>query len=209
MSEIIITTLKPEYAPALAAIQRASFPTLDPAELLQVKHFLKHYELFPEGNFVALVDGQPVGLGAGFLTNFDFENCQHRFSDMIAGGFFTNHDPDGDWYYGGDISVHPDYRRRGIGARLYAARKDVVKRLNRKGIVAGGFLPGYIRYKGKISVPDYVAGIVAGEIYDSTLSFQLSQGFTVRGMLENYMEDSASDHWAALIAWENPDYRPP
>lgn len=208
MSEIIITPLKPEYAAPLAAIQRASFPTLDAAELLQEKHILKHYELFPEGNFVALVDGRVVGMGSGFLTHFDFENYQHRFSDIIAGGYFTNHDPNGCWYYGGDISVHPDYRRRGIGSRIYEARKGVVRRLNRKGIVAGGFMPGYGSYRDKLSIPDYVAGVVAGEIYDSTLSFQLHQGFTVRGLLENYMEDSASDNCAALIVWENPDYQP-
>ena len=49
--------------------------------------------------------------------------------------------------------------------------------------------------------------MVAREIWDSTLSFQLKNGFTVRGMLENYIEDGASDNWATLICWKNPAYR--
>jgi hypothetical protein len=33
-------------------------------------------------------------------------------------------------------------------------------------------------------------------------------GFQVRGMIANYIEDSASDNWATLIEWVNPDYKP-
>ena len=46
---------------------------------------------------------------------------------------------------------------------------------------------------------------MAGRIYDRTLSFQLSNGFEVRGVLENYLEDEANDGWAALIVWEDED----
>jgi len=148
-----------------------------------------------------------VGLGSGFFTDFDFGHAQHTFQEMIAGGYYTNHDPDGEWYYGADIGVHPDYRGLGLGRRLYDARKDLVRRHGRRGIVAGGVLPGYPRYRGRMSVPEYVERVVAGELTDPTLSFQLKMGFTVRGMLEDYLEDSASDNWATLIVWENADFR--
>jgi hypothetical protein len=36
---------------------------------------------------------------------------------------------------------------------------------------------------------------------------QLRNGFEVRGMLENYIEDTNSDNWAALIFWPNPEYQ--
>jgi hypothetical protein len=45
--------------------------------------------------------------------------------------------------------------------------------------------------------------VVAGELQDPTLTFQMSHGFEVRGLLENYLEDEADDGWAALIVWEN------
>jgi hypothetical protein len=83
----------------------------------------------------------------------------------------------------------------------------VVRRYNKKGIVAGGLIPGYARYKSMLTPHEYVDKVVAGELFDPTLSFQLRNGFYVRGSLQNYIEDSASDNWATLIEWVNPDYR--
>jgi hypothetical protein len=54
-----------------------------------------------------------------------------------------------------------------------------------------------------MTAAEYVTAVVAGELSDPTLSFQLSHGFQVRGMLEDYLEDEADDGWAALIVWEN------
>lgn len=202
-----ITIIQPQYAKALEQLQRDCFPTLGKQELMLEAHFLKHCELFPEGNFIALADGKVVGLGSGFLIDFDFDHPEHTFLEIIAAGYYTNHDPDGDYYYGADISVHPDYRRRGIGKMLYAARQNIVKQLNRKGIVAGGLIPDFAYHKDKMTVNQYVDAVVAGKLYDSTLSFQLKNGFSVRGLLENYIEDSASDNWSTLIVWDNLDYK--
>lgn len=206
-TEIVIKTLKLQHAVALEQLQRDSFPTLAESELMVAAHFLKHAELFPEGNFVALYDDKVVGLGSGFLIDFDFDHPNHTFMEIIARGYYTHHDPKGDWYYGGDISVHPDYRKRGIGSLLYAARKNIVKTLNKKGIVAGGLIPDFAKYKDKMTVQAYVDKVVTGEMRDSTLSFQMRHGFEVRGLLENYIEDEASDNWSTLIVWDNPDYQ--
>ena len=54
---------------------------------------------------------------------------------------------------------------------------------------------------------DYVDKVVQGQLRDNTLSFQLGRGFVVRGLLRDYIEDEASDNWATLIVWHNPDYR--
>ena len=202
-----IETIKPRYARALEQLQRDCFPTLGADELMRAEHFLNHCRLFPEGNFVALHQNRVIGLGSGFLIDFDFEHAQHSFQEIIAGGFYSNHDPNGDWYYGGDISVHPAYRRRGVGSLLYEARKDIVKDMNRRGIVAGGLIPGFADYKARLTPRQYVDQVVAGALYDSTLSFQLGRGFAVRGLLEDYIEDDASDNWATLIVWMNPSYR--
>ncbi|MCY3781424.1 MAG: GNAT family N-acetyltransferase [Chloroflexi bacterium] len=204
---IRIETIEPRYARALEQLQRDCFPTLGAEELMREEHFLNHCKLFPEGNFVALLDERVIGLGSGFLIDFDFEQAQHSFQEIIDGGYYSHHDPQGDWYYGADISVHPDFRRRGVGSLLYGARKDIVRGLKRRGIVAGGLIPGFADYKAAMTPQDYVARVVAGELYDSTLSFQLGRGFAVRGLLEDYIEDEASDNWATLIVWENPDFQ--
>lgn len=201
-----LVTIAPEHAEALEALQIICFPTLGADELMRKEHFLSHCRIFPEGDFVVLDGERVVGLGSGFLTNFDFNAPQHTFREIIADGYYTNHDPHGTWYYGGDISVHPDYRGRGIGKWLYDARKALARERNLQGIVAGGVLPGFAAHKTTLSIQDYVAKVVAGELSDPTLSFQLRQGFTVRGLLENYLEDKAADNWATLIVWDNPDY---
>ena len=46
---------------------------------------------------------------------------------------------------------------------IYKARKNVVRRYNRRGIVAGGVLPGYAR-KQRMAVDEYVRRAVAGEL---------------------------------------------
>ncbi|MCB0127868.1 MAG: GNAT family N-acetyltransferase, partial [Caldilineaceae bacterium] len=73
-------------------------------------------------------------------------------------------------------------------------------------IVAGGLIPGYADHKSTLSVQAYVDQVVAGELFDPTLSFQLRSGFRVRGLIRDYIEDSASDNWATLIEWVNPDW---
>jgi GNAT superfamily N-acetyltransferase len=208
MSDILIDTLKPAYARTLEQLQVACFPTLAPSERLREEHFLKQCEICPDCNFVAMVDGHIVGLGAGFLIDFDFEDTDHTFMEILADGYYTNHSPAGSYYYGADISVHPHYRRRGIGARLYEVRKELVRRLNRRGIVAGGVMPGFAAHKHRMTAHEYIDKVIRGELYDSTISFQMHQGFKVMGLLENYIHDAASDNWSALILWENPDYVP-
>ena len=204
---IRLVNIEPRYAGALERLQLECFPTLARHELMREEHFLSHYQIFPEGDFVALEvtpEGERVvGLGSGFLTDFDFENSNHTFKEVIAEGYYTNHNPNGAWYYGADISVHPVFQGRGVGKKLYEARKDLVRERGLKGIVAGGVLPGYAAHKDRLSVPNYVQKVVAGELFDPTLSFQLRNGFEVRGLLEGYLEDEASDNWATLIVWEN------
>jgi len=206
---IKLVQLSPQYAKPLAKLQRICYPTCDPEELFQEKHFLVHCQRFPEGTFVALCEDVVVGMGAGILRPFDFDNPEHDIETIMGDSYYSGHQPDGDYYYGTDISVHPDFRRHGIGSLIYAARKDLVRRLNKRGIVAGGFLPGYAKYKHTLSCLEYVQKVAAQELYDPTLSFQLhKQGFQLRGVLPNYMVNTASNNYASLIYWENPDYQP-
>lgn len=208
MSTITITTIRPEFFAQLEQLQRTCYPTLGLHELMRVEHFTSQYQIFPEGQIVVLDGERVIGQGSGFFIDFDFDHPNHRFKEICDNFYFTRHNPSGAYYYGADISVHPDYRGQGIGKRIYAARQAIVQRYNKQGIVAGGLIPGYAAYKGKLSVQEYVDRVVAGALQDATLSFQLRSGFQVRGLIENYIEDSASDNWSTLIVWTNPAYQP-
>lgn len=210
--QVTVVNIQPGHFAALEELQRICYPMLGAQELMVVEHYASQFRLFAEGQFVALEGdgsgGQVVGQGSGFLTDFDFDHPAHTFREICDEFYFTRHNPQGAYYYGADISVHPDWRGQGIGKLIYAARKDLVQRRNRRGIIAGGMIPDYVRFHGTLTPYEYVAKVVAGELTDSTLSFQLRQGFRVRGLLENYLEDASSLNWATLIVWENPLYLP-
>ena len=207
MSDVFITTLRPEHFDALAELQRTVYPTLGSQELMRAEHFAAQYMLFPQGQFVALLDDRVVGQGSGFFINFDFDHPNHTFREICAEFYFTHHDPDGAYYYGADISVHPEMRGRGIGRLIYGARKALVISANRRGIVAGGLIPGFAAYKAQMTPHEYVRRVLVGELQDATLNFQLRMGFQVRGLIPDYIEDRASDNWATLIEWVNPQFQ--
>jgi GNAT superfamily N-acetyltransferase len=203
LTKVEVVNLDVELASELAMIELACFPKANPDGLLSEEDIRAYATVFPEGYFVAMVDDRPVGMGAGIYLDFDFEHPQHTLADISGQHQCGNHDPLGEWYYGTDITVHPDFRGRGIGRLLYERRKRLVIADKKRGIVAGGALPGYYQHKMTLPIEIYVDRVVAGELFDPTLSFQLANGFEVRGLLENYVEDEADDGWAALIVWEN------
>ena len=155
-------------APALEAIQRASFPTLAADELITAAHYRAHIERFPEGQLaVVTAERQLVACSTDFRTTFDFGHIEHRYIDAVDHNWLGRHDPDGDWLYGADVGVLPGYRRRGLARRLYEARHALVRRLRLRGHVAGGLLRGYGAWKARMAVDEYVARVVAGELVGS------------------------------------------
>lgn len=208
---IEVVNTAPQHVQELEALQRIVFPTLTDNELFTAEKYLNHLRLFPQGQFVAMatIGGvqKCVGATSTYRANFDFDDYQHTFLEAIAHGWLSNHDPQGEWLYGVDVSVHPDFRRKGIGSRLYDARKALVKRLNLRGEVAGGMIPGYEHYKAKMTVETYIEKVVAGEILGKTLPMQLKNGFVVRGILYDHITDPRADNTATLLVRKNPDYR--
>jgi len=195
---------------ALEALELQAFPTADPADLYDEAELIYLADDFPEGSVIGF-DGpgrtDPVAVGLGVRTHFDFDNPQHVLKELLEDApTKSGDDPDGPWYYGTDIVVRPDYRRRGIGRELYDLRKQMCVDLNLAGIVAGGVIPGYAEHKHALSADEYITKVVAGELYDRTLTFQLENGFEARCALADYMRDPEVDNYASLIVWTNPQY---
>jgi ribosomal protein S18 acetylase RimI-like enzyme len=207
LSAPVIVNLERAMAADLERIELTCFPMANPDDLLSREDIEAYASVFPEGYFVAMVDQRPVGMGAGIYLDFDFSHPQHTIAGITGDHQCGNHDPAGAWYYGTDITVLPEFRGQGIGKLLYEKRKALVKADNKRGIIAGGSLPGFYDHKGRMPIDEYVDRVVAGELIDPTLTFQMSNGFEVRGLLENYIEDESDDGWAALIVWENPDHQ--
>ena len=161
---------------------------------------------YPEGQFVALYEGKIAGYCATMRLDERLALAPHSWDEITNDGFGSRHDPTGDWLYGYEMCVDPDLRGVRIGQRLYDIRKALAERLELKGIVVGGRLPGYSRLRRKVGSPEeYLEQVQTGKLRDPTLGFQLRNGFEPVGILKNYLpEDTASAGFAAHMVWRNP-----
>jgi GNAT superfamily N-acetyltransferase len=168
-----------------------------------------HLEVFPEGQLVVeeIATGRIVGMASSLIVRWDDYDFHADWREWTDGGFFTNHDPEeGRTLYGAEVMADPALQRRGIGKRLYSARRALVRRLGLKRIRAGARLRGYHRHAAKLSPAAYVEKVVAGELRDPTLSFQLREGFEVVAVVPSYLRnDPESLGHAVVIEWLNPD----
>lgn len=200
---IEVRTTEAKHAGALEVLQKLVFPTLSADELFRAEHYRKHIELFPEGQFVAVVDGGCSGEAVVGMTStlLQDDGClePHRFADLSAGGFLTTHEPSGRWMYGADVGVRPNWRRRGIARALYAARHDAARRLGLAGQVTVGMLAGYGAVRDQMSAEAYYAELIAGERTDPTVSAQKKLGFEPRGLVPEYVEDPVCDGYGVLL----------
>ena len=161
---------------------------------------------FPEGQFVVLLDGTIVGYCASSRIDEALALSPHDWETISGNGFGSRHDPTGDWLYGIEMVVSRDKRGLRIGRRLYEARRALAERLELKGIVFGGRMPGYARARRRVEGPmDYVENVAAKKMRDPVIGFQMKNGFTPVGILENYLpEDKPSAGNAVHMVWRNP-----
>ena len=209
-TKILIREATLEDIPALIELNRVAYPILAQENVIWGEaHLRSHQRMFPQGQMVATIDGRVVGAVATLIVDMGRDPLRHHtWSGITDSGFFTNYDPLADTLYGADIYVHPDMRGRGVGAALYEARRHLCKRLNKRRILAGGRLWNYDQYADQMTAIEYAHRVVAGEIRDLVLSFQLREGFILRGVMSNYLRDPKSKNYASLIEWLNPDYKP-
>lgn len=161
---------------------------------------------FPAGQFVAEFEGQVVGYCATFIADENMALKPHTWDEITADGFASRHDDDGDYLYGMEVFIDPDYRKMRIGQRLYNERKKLCQYLRLKGIVFGGRLPGLQRRMREVGSPEaYVEAVMNKQFRDPVLSFQLRNGFEFLGILHRYApEDRQSLGHAAHLVWHNP-----
>lgn len=196
-----------EDAAQLEQLQRVVFPTLAPDERFEARHYLRHLELFPEGQLVVVdTDGdgdgdgdRVVGMTSTIRLDFDFAHPDHTFADVIQGGWLTSHQPDGRWLYGADIGTHPAYRGRGVARLLYAARHELVRRLGLAGQVTVAMPSGYGAVARELPIEAYVADLARGTRVDPTISAQLRIGFELGPVIADYIHDPVCANYGVVL----------
>lgn len=199
-NNIVIASMQSHHAEQLEALQRIVFPSLAEEELLHAEQYKAHVQLFPEGQFVAL-DGDKV-IGATSTTRYHYNSDvheHHTFYEVMGGGWFTTHEPNGDWLYGMDVSVHPAYRGKGIARALYRARQNTCKQLGLKGQMTVGMLNGYCNVQDKMSIEEYFEKVKNHELFDPTVSVQEKIGFKITALMKDYLNDATCGNAGAVI----------
>lgn len=167
-----------------------------------------HLRVFPEGQLVAVrqKDGRLVGMAASLIIDWKEYDRTDNWREFTDRGLFSNHDPEGTTLYGAEVMVQPGEQGEGVGSRIYAARRELVRTLKLRRIRAGSRLRGYHLYNNELSAKEYVRKVVRKEISDPTLTFQLRRGFRVLDVVAAYLPgDPESLGFAALIEWLNRD----
>jgi predicted amidohydrolase/GNAT superfamily N-acetyltransferase len=197
--------------PTLVKLNQEAYPQLANENVVwKEAHLLAHQRAFPQGQLLATSAGKIVGAASTLIVDMGPDPLRpHTWSGVTDGGYFSNHDPRGDTLYGADIYVHPKSRLLGVGHALYEARRRLCVQLNKRRILAGGRLWNYSEHAKQMSPQEYASRVVAGELRDLVLSFQLKEGFVLRGVMPHYLRDARSGDHASLIEWLNPAYKPP
>jgi GNAT superfamily N-acetyltransferase len=200
---IVRNTTSADVIP-LIELQKRVYPTIPHWREDLLLHQL---EIFPQGQFVAEIDGELVGASSSFVVLWDEWQIEHTWKEITARGSFDTHNPQGHTLYAAEVFVHPHKRGTGIGHALYRERRILCRQINLKRIIACGRLPGYHLYSDRMSAELYAQKVVWGDVHDIVLSFQLKEGFHYCGIVSGYIpEDQESRGNAALIVWLNPSY---
>lgn len=196
---LVVRHMQPADAPQLEELQKIVFPTLSEDELIRAEHYLRHLELFPEGQFVITDKDKVIGMTTTMRSLFNFSDYHHTFKETIGGGWLTNHNPDGDWLYGLDVGVHPAYRGKGLAKHLYRARHAVAKELGLHGQVTVGMMNGYGAVSNEMSGEEYYEELLQGKRTDPTLTPQMKVGFKPVALIPDYLNDPACGNYGVLI----------
>lgn len=183
------------------ALQRACFPPPFPGDLLwRPEHLVRHIEVFPEGQWVVEADDRVVASASAVRISEAAWEAHSDWDATVGGFFFGNYDPLGSTLYGADISVHPDWRGRGLGRMLYGARFQVVRELGLRRFGTACRLPGFAA-SGIDGPTRYAEEVALGRRTDRTLTPLLRYGLRLAGTIEGYMDDEESGNAAAILEW--------
>ncbi len=190
---------------AVAAAAYAAWPA---RVLATERHYQLQQAAFPEGQLVAVAGSLVVGYSTSLIVQMVEDSPWYDHGEITGAGTFSTHDAGGNTLYGADLAVHPEWQRRGVSKRLYAARKALLRRLNLKEMMAGGRIPGFATSAVRLTAKEYVAKVVAGELTDPSLNAHLAAGYEVRGVHYGYISDEQSLGFATHLVFPNQRHRP-
>ena len=184
---------------AVVALQPLAFPLpFSPEYHWDAWSIESHLEHFPEGQFVAEIDGRVVGSCANTIVTEARWRHGGSWSGTVGDYALRDFTGEGDTLYGMDIAVHPDTRRKGVGRAFYERRYAFGRARGLARYGTGCRMPDF-RASGVSTVEEYAREVVEGSRNDRTLTPLLRYGLTFVTVVRGYMKDPESADAAALL----------
>lgn len=197
-NEFLVRNAQLDDVEGMELVQSQCYPTLHESELLNRAHFANHIKVFPVGQIVVEKEGKIVGSASTFRCNFP--NHDSSFLEETDNLWITKVQiPDGDWMYGIDMGVLPEYRGLGLSKEMYKARHQVCRHLDLKGQLIAGMTIGYGKVKDKMSIETYCKALESNEFTDPTITPQRNAGFRWIRPMYNYINDPEAGFASILM----------
>ena len=90
---------------AIGSLVRRAYAELPAYTQGEIRGQINNY---PDGCFIAKLDGEIVGYCATMRLDEDVALSDHSWDEVTGNGFGSRHDPTGDWLYGYEMCVDPD-----------------------------------------------------------------------------------------------------
>jgi GNAT superfamily N-acetyltransferase len=197
--------MTPADVPEAVAMQKLAFPPpFNEDYHWDPEHLLGHIALFPEGQFVAAAEGRVVGTCSNTIIPEASWQERAGWYRTVGGPDLRNFTRSGTTLYGLDITVHPEFRRQGVGRGFYEARYAFIRSAGLRRYGTGCRIPDYRAYLADhpgVSVEEYAEEVANGKATDRTLTPLLRYGLRFLGVIRNYMPDFESNDAGALLEW--------
>ncbi|MCA9191692.1 MAG: GNAT family N-acetyltransferase, partial [Planctomycetales bacterium] len=203
---IVVRQLTMADFDSLVAMAKLCFPGIPVWQRAQIESQLQR---FPEGQLCIEIDGRLAATASSLILEYDSSLEWHNWKAVADEGYIRNHNPRGDTLYGIEIMVHPDFRGMKLARRLYDARKEICRERNLARFIIAGRIPGYHEHAQQYTASQYIDKVLQKSIFDPVLTAQIANGFSVKGLIPNYLpSDHQSGGYATFLEWTNLDYQP-
>jgi predicted amidohydrolase len=183
-----------------------TYPNL-PNAYWKESHIKSLINKFPEGQVVIKINNELAGCALAIIVDYGEFDQHHTYSEITGNYTFDTHKNYGDVLYGIEVFIKKKFRGLRLGRRLYDYRKELVEKLNLRGIAFGGRIPNYHKFADKLTPKEYIEKVKRKEIQDPVLNFQISNDFHPIKVLKGYLEgDVSSGEYAVLLEWNNIYY---
>ncbi len=204
--EATIRTATPVDAPAMRAVEAASWPA---AMAASVDDFEARLRAFPEGQFVAEVDGQIVGLISSqrIPSRALAVPVATYLAITDAGRFTATHDSAGDVFQIVGVGVAPEGRGHNLGRRLVDRAIALGRSLAGVTRIVGFTRPARYHQFPAAPIDEYVQmRNSAGKRIDPVLGFHLDGGARLVSVHPDFRpEDAEARGYGVLIEYPPGD----